>query len=167
MKITAVPNKDRTGFHIPSEFNKALLSDWLKRYRRFEIVPIVPESRHQRGFYHSAICALYAFFHERLDHRNWQDIQAVHEWLKVEYNGEYLVINEKAHRVAISTKGKLSDGYLHRCIEGLIENYGLDPRVLETSRYKHWRDAVYPFGGPDNYIDYLVDIKLLTKPAAV
>lgn len=167
MKITATVNEAKNGFHIPSGHNKAVLKDWMKTYKCFEITPVIPESRQQRGFYHGAICALYAFFHDTLDHRDNQHIKTVHEWLKLEYNGEYVVIGGKSHLVGKTTKQKLSTGFLERCIEGLVENYGLNEEVLSTDRYKNWRDTVYPHGGPSNYIDYLVEIGLLKNHTGV
>jgi hypothetical protein len=161
--IKVTTNEKRNGFHIESDFTRARLHEWMKEYRWFEIKPYQRESRKQRGFYHGAICALYAYFHENLDHHNPDDIQKVHEWLKIEFNGEYVVIGDKSHKIGKTTQGELNLGFLERCINNLIENYGLDDAVLETDRYKNWRDTVFPHGGPDNYIDYLVDIKLLRK----
>lgn len=127
----------------------------------FELKPRYKESKKQRGFYHGAICALYAFYHDGLDHRNPSDLERVHEWLKIEFNGEFVTINGKANKIGKTTKGELNAGFLERCIEDLVTNYGLDEQILDTNKYKHWRDTVYPHGGPGNYIDYLVDLKLL------
>jgi len=162
--INVTVNENKNGFHIPSEFNKAKLLDWFKEYKWFEVIPLVRESKKQRGFYHAAVCALYAYFHESLDHHSHEDIETVHQWLKLEYNGEYLEINGKAHLIGKSTVRELNNGFLERCIDGLMDNYMIDPEVLNPLKYKHWRDAVYPNGGPDNYIDYMEEIKLLKKP---
>jgi len=40
-KITAIPNETKNGFTFPSEYNKATLLEWMKKYRLFEIKPIV------------------------------------------------------------------------------------------------------------------------------
>lgn len=161
-EIICEPNEAKNGFKF-SDYNKAKMLDWLKEFRYFRIRPVERESRKQRGFYHGAVCALYAYFHENLDHHNPDDIEIVHEWLKIEYNGDYVSIGGKSHRVGKSTKGELNEGYLERCIEGLHDQYTLDPEVLNTKRYKNWRDTIFPSGGPANYLDYLESIKLLKK----
>ena len=46
----------------------------------------------------------------------------------------------------------------------LEDNYGIDRnKVLDPKQYRKWRDEVYPFGGPDTYIDYLLELGLLKK----
>jgi hypothetical protein len=35
--------------------------------------------------------------------------------------------------------------------------------ALNPEKYKHWKGTVYPFGGPETYIDYLVSLNIL-KP---
>lgn len=161
--INATVNGTKNGFHIPSEFNKSKLNEWMKEYKWFQITPLVRESKQQRAFYHGAVCPLYAYFHEKIDHHNHADIETVHQWLKIEFNGEFIAIGGKSHLVGMSTQGKLNSGFIDRCIEGLQEHYAIDPEILNPLRYKNWRDAIYPFGGPDNYIDYLEEIKLLKK----
>lgn len=127
----------------------------------FKIVPDFPESINQRKFFESAICQLVAYYHEGLDHRKNGDVNTVRDWLKMEFNGEYVELNGKANKIAKSTKGQLNKGFLER-VEGYIyENYAPPPEALNPEKYKHWRDTVYPYGGPDNYIDYLVEIGIL------
>lgn len=164
--ITAEPFKDSFKLTIPSEYNRFKVRDMVREgVKLFELKPRYRESRKQRGFYHGAICGLFAYFHEKLDHHEPKDIALVHEWLKIELNGEFVVINGKANKIGKTTKGELNEGYIERCIAYLVENYGLEESLLDTAKYKYWRDAVYPHGGADNYIDYLVDIGLLSKRA--
>ena len=33
--------------------------------------------------------------------------------------------------------------------------------LLNPEDYKHWKDTIYAFGGADNYISYLVELKKL------
>lgn len=37
-----------------------------------------------------------------------------------------------------------------------MENYAPPQEVLDPERFKIWPDTVFPFGGPDNYIDFWV-----------
>lgn len=84
--------EDRKGFTTTSDYQKARLNEWLKEFTWFSITPLVRESKQQRGFYHAAVCALYAYFHDKLDHHSHEDIETVHNWLKSEFNGEYVTI---------------------------------------------------------------------------
>jgi hypothetical protein len=51
--------------------------------------------------------------------------------------------------------------FVERVIDWINENYDPPSEALDPEKYKHWRDTVFPFGGADTYIDYLVELKLL------
>lgn len=127
----------------------------------FEILPILPESKEQRGFFEGGICALVAYYQYGMDHRNHQDIKKVREWLKLEFNGELVAIKGKTHRIAQSTKNKLNMGFLERVVAYIEENYAPPGEALDTQKYKYWKNAVFPNGGPETYIDYLIKMKIL------
>ncbi len=129
----------------------------------FELKPLLPESIKQRGFFEACLCPLVAFYQEGMDHRNLKDIQSVREWLKVEFNGTIIMIGGKSNKVGQSTKRKLNQGFLEKVIGYLEENYTPPVEALSPSFYKDWRDRVFAFGGPDNIIDYLISLNLLTK----
>jgi len=129
----------------------------------FELKPLLPESQKQRGFFEGAICPLVAFYQEGMDHHNSQNISDVREWLKIEFNGQMMVVGGKSHIIGGSTKKKLNQGFLERIIGYLQDNYAPPDEILDPECYKDWRDRIYPYGGPDNYIDYLVELKILTK----
>lgn len=132
--------------------------------KRLFITPTFKESEDQRGFFEGAVVKLVTFFQEGMDHRNSEDNRNVRECLKIEFNGALVPFNGKIHKVGKSTKGKLNNGFIEAIIDWLEENYGIDrTKVLDPKEYKKWRDDVYPYGGPDNYIDYLVELGLL-KP---
>jgi hypothetical protein len=46
-------------------------------------------------------------------------------------------------------------------IEWLEENYATPDEATNSKKYKYWLETVFPFGGPDNYIDYLVELNIL------
>jgi len=146
-----------------SSYEKANLAEYMKdnEGQPFKLTPDLPESSKQRAFFEGAICPLVAFYHEGMDHRKWKDVKKVRDWLKTELNGEYVEIGGTTHKIAMTTKGGLNKGFGERVSNYLDENYAPPTDALDPEKYKHWRDTVFPFGGPDNYIDYLVEIKIL------
>lgn len=144
-------------------YNKMHLKKFIKENpgMPFELVPLLSESKDQRGFFEGAVCPLVAFYQEGMDHHNSKDIRRVRESLKLEFNSEMVELANKVYRVAKSTKNELNKGFLERVVVWLIENYSPPAEVLDTKKYDHWKDAIFPYGGPDNYIDYLVEKKIL------
>ncbi len=130
---------------------------------RLTITVDLPESGKLRRYYEGAVVALVAYYQEGMDHHSSDDRRKVREWLKGEFNGEMVTVNGKVHTVAKSTKGRaVLAPFVERVIDWIEENYAPPAEALDPEKYKHWRDTVYSFeGGPDNYIDYLVSIKLL------
>lgn len=129
----------------------------------FELKPLLPESQNQRKFFEGAICPLVAFYQHGMDYRNYKDIEKVRDWLKIEFNGELVVIGGKSHRVAKSTKNNLNGGFLERVVGYIEDNYAPAPEVLDPESYKYWKDVIFPVGGPETYIDYLLEKKILKK----
>lgn len=146
-------------------YTKMWLKDFMKENPNmaFEIKPLLPESKEQRGFFEASLCAVVAFYQEGMDHRNSDDIRKVREWLKQEFNSELVEISGKCHRVAQTTKNNLNDGFIEKIVAYIEENFAPPREVLDTNKYKYWRDVIFPNGGPDNYIDYLVEINVLKK----
>lgn len=134
--------------------------------KRYEIQPLKVESERMRGYFEGALVSLVTFYQEGRDHHSTNDLRLVREWLKLHLNAEYCVIGGVSEKVAKSTKGALKD-VIERTTEWVTENYAPPEEALNPEKYKKWRDEVFPFGGPDNYIDYLVDIGLLHDPSAV
>lgn len=129
----------------------------------FKLTPILPESKDQRGFFEGCICPLVAFYQEGMDYHNYKDVEKCREWLKIEFNGEMVEIGGKINRVAQSTKRKLNQGFLERVEGYLIDNYAPPDEIWDTTKYQHWKDAIYPNGGTDNYLDYLLELNILKK----
>lgn len=129
--------------------------------KRIFITPTFKESDKQRGFFEGGVVALVAYLDGK-DYTNTEILRNTREWLKIEFNSDFVVINDKSHKVGKSTRGRLNEGFLERVIDWIEENYGIKREdVLDTKEYKKWRDQVFPFGGPDTYIDYLRERKLL------
>ena len=130
---------------------------------RYAIERITPESKKQRGFYPGGVLALWAYLNG-YDHT----ASAILDWLyneaKKEFNGAMVVLDGKPTKRGKSTKGELNKGYLERVIDFLEEQYAIDRmKVLDPKQYKYWRDTIFPHGGPDSYIDYLVEIGRLPE----
>jgi hypothetical protein len=70
------------------------------------------------------------------------------------------ILNYQRYQVAEVDLEKV----LNKTIEYLMTNYDIDQNeVLNPDKYKIWRDEIYPYGGPDNYIDFLLESKKLIK----
>lgn len=151
-------------FSFGSEHNRNRFRAWSKENAglRVGIALLTPESSKQRKFFESAVCSLVAYFQEGMDHTNWRDVEIVREMLKVEFNGVFVKIGDRSTKIGGSTKGELNQGFLDRVIDWIEEQYGVDRAiVLNPATFKDWRDRVFPEGGPDNFIDYMVELKLL------
>ena len=123
----------------------------------------MPESIKQRGFFEACLCPLVTFYQEGMDFHNSDDVQKVREWLKLEFNSQMVEIKGKVHRIAQSTKKKLNQGMLEKIVGYLEDNYAPPIEALDPEFYKDWRDRIYPYGGPDNIIDYLISLEILVK----
>lgn len=159
VNFQAKVNKECNGFEFPTQIGRKEFLKFLKENpsMRFEIQPIMPESKKQRKFYHGAVIPLWVY----LDCKN-QILEAYHEIAKIEFNGE-IVATKRGHiRIGKSTKGDLNKGFLERVIENLVENYGIDQAVcLNPQLYKHFMDTIYMDGKYDTFIDYLKDLKYI------
>lgn len=128
---------------------------------RLTIEEVTPESRNLRRFYHGAIIPLWA----HLDGKDYQDsavLAEFHEVAKNEFNPKMIVVSGKAYKVGRSSKGKDLQPFVERVIDFLTEQYGIDPmEVLNPETYKDWNDRIYPYGGPDTFIGYLLSVKKL------
>jgi hypothetical protein len=123
---------------------------------------VLPESDKQRRYFEGAIVPLIAWYQEGFDHRSSEDCRRVREWLKEEFHAEQVIIAGKPHRIAKSTKGRDAlQPFLERVMDWLIENYQPPVQARDVEEFRHWRDTVFAFGGPDNFIDYLKSLNVL------
>ncbi len=127
---------------------------------RYDIIKQTPESKNQRGFYHGGVLVLWAYLNG-WDYKDNSTLAFLHDKAKEEFNGEMVILDGKKVIKGKSTKGRLSE-HLEDVISYLEDEYAVDrKKVLDVKQYKHWRDAIYPFGGADTYIEYLIEIKKL------
>ena len=130
---------------------------------KFELLPYTPESRKQRGFYHGAVLPLWAFLND-WDYKDSELLSFLHEEAKKEFNGEMVVLDGKRVIRGTSSKGALQT-HIENVILYLEEQYGIDrAKVLNPEQYKDFRDRIYSEGKYEDFIEYLIDLKVLTKP---
>jgi hypothetical protein len=154
---------DGDGLNL-GERNTALFLAFVRKNPRvpWKLTPVLPESAKQRRWFEGGVVPLVAYYAENLDHRNPDDLRQVREWLKAEFNSEYVVVASKSHLVPKSTKGRDAlQPFLERVVAWLVENYQPPQEALDPASFKVWQDTVFPSGGPDNYIDYLQSTGLL------
>lgn len=147
-----------------SPVTRAKFIDFLRKNPgiRLEISAVLPESNHQRRFYFGALLGLIAFYQEGMSHRKHEDIVRIHEWVKQEFNGEMVVVDGKKHVIGKTSKGRESLNKITTAVfDWLIENYNPPMEALTPEKYKLWQDTIFPYGGPENYIDYLVESGVL------
>lgn len=169
-KIKEKPPKFNGRFSVDGRLNFGENTQrWLKEFIKenpnmpFELKPIFPESIRQRGWFEGALVPLVTFYQEGMDYTNSKDNEKVREWLKIEFNGEFVRVGDVAHRVAQSTSQKLNLGFLERITDWLLANYATPNEALDPKAYKHWHDSVFPYGGPETYIGYLLELNILKK----
>lgn len=130
---------------------------------RYWVVPQLPESRKQRGYYHGAVLTLWAYLDEK-NYRSSAVLSDYHKIVQMEFAGHTEVTNNKVYTVPGSTKGKLDD-IIEKLIDMLEEQYGVDrQQCLDPEHFKDFRDRIYPTGEFDTYIDYLLHQNRIKKP---
>jgi hypothetical protein len=162
MEFPCTGNKD--GTLTFGAYGRAKFKDFLRDHGplRMHVVATVPESGKLRRFFEGALIPLITHYQEGMDHRNPEDRAKVREWLKEEFNAELVSVAGIVHRVAKSTKGsEVLASYVERVLDWMVENYDPPKEAIDPEHYKQWRDAIFPSGGPDNHIDYLIEIGLL------
>ncbi len=152
------------GFDLGSDYNRSRLKQFLKDNEgmRLKIEPLTPESAKQRKFFEGAIVPMICYYQEGLNYRNSNDLHKVREWLKLEFNAEYVVINGKSCIVPGTTKGHLQP-FLENVLDWMVDQ-GYQVDLLNPEQYKYWKDVVFMNGGADTYIDYLLELGKLSTP---
>jgi len=162
MKITA---RIYDGKMQISEYNRKALNAFVHDPENKGTIMVIesrtPESAEMRNWFEGALVPFITYFQEGYDHRNWEDNRKVREWLKQEFNSEGIVVKGKTHIVPKTSKGELK--ILSEKILQWAEENGYPTKALNSDEYKTWRDTIYPYGGPENYLDYLHECGKLPK----
>jgi len=136
-KITAIPNETKNGFTFPSEYNKATLLEWMKKYRLFEIKPIVKESIQVRGYLEGGIIPAYCEWQYEIDPRERGRSEQRRFLFKRDFN--YEVVNNRDGapvRSPVSSRG-IASQLATKYTEWASENGAPIPN---PDLYKLWRD---------------------------
>lgn len=136
-KITAIPNKTKNGFMIPSETNRNTFLDWLKKYKAFHISPVIEESVKSRGFMEGAIIPAYCEWQYGIDPREVGRSEQRRFLFKRDFCNE--VVNDRNGnpvKSPVSSKGKAS--YLGVVYNKYAEENGAP--VPNPELYKLWKN---------------------------
>lgn len=146
MKITAIPNKEKNGFSVPSPYNKKVLKDWLKQYPTFSIQPIVKEPPNKRRYLEGAIIPAYAHWQYGIDPRDPGLAEQRRYLFKRDFNFE--VIKDRYGnpvRTVLSTKGKTKE-IIETYVSWAMENGAPvpNPELFKTYRDMWASDLRFP-----------------------
>lgn len=131
----------------------------------FQLAPVLPESRKQRRYFEGCLVALFVFYNGG-DYHDSKVLADAREDLKNEFWSELRMnyITGKLEKKAKSTKGsKALNAVTEKVLEYLIENYAPPVESFDPVKYKYWRDVVLMNGGPENYLDYLLSVGIITR----
>ena len=109
LKITAVVNKEKTGFHFPSAYNRATLLTWFQKFKTFHIVPADTETVKGRGYLEGAVIRAYCEWQYGIPARDSGKDEQRRFLFKRDFNYE-IVKNRKGDpvRAVLSSKGLAS-----------------------------------------------------------
>lgn len=136
-KVIAQPNETKRGFHFPSEYSRSLLLDWLKKYDKFEITPVIYDSYKSRRYLEGAVIPEYCRWQYNIDPRDPQRDEARRYLFKRDFNYEVITGKEgEPVRIPLSSKGKVRE-ILEKFTEWASEN---GCKIPNPDLYKMWRD---------------------------
>lgn len=130
-----------------SEYNRARFIDYAKKNGPvvIELKPrdkITPEAR---GYFEGALVPAYCEYQEGLNPLNKDDLDAVREMFKAEFNGRWIVdINGKPKKVGRSTttltRQEFREVFIQKIVDYFMEN---QIPVPNPDLYKKWRDQYF------------------------
>lgn len=135
--ITAIPNAQKNGFHFPSEYNRALLLEWFKKYKRFKIIPDFEDTIPGRRYLEGAIIPAYCEWQYGINAREKGKDEQRRFLFKRDFNYE-IVENRDGNpvRAVLSSKGlasKINDTYTKWASEN-------GAPIPNPKLFKLWRD---------------------------
>lgn len=156
-EITARANETKNGFTFPSEYSKALLLEWMKKYSKFKITPIDTETRKGRRYLEGAIIPEYCSFQYDIDPCELTKDEARRWLFKRDFN--YNIIQDREGnpvRIPESSKGKAND-LIQAWTQWATEN---GCKVPNPELYKLWRDKWKVDGRFPTFHEFLKFLKL-------
>lgn len=146
MSFLAYIDKDgRLDFR--SQYNQHRFNEFLKKNPKtiFELnakQKITPEAR---GYFEGALIPAYCDWAEGLNPLVEDDLLAVREMLKREFNGRWVVnLKGKPERIAKSTKGLTRQEFREVFIEKIVDYFEKNQiPIPNPDMYKRWRDEYF------------------------
>lgn len=137
MKITLIPNENCNGFSVPSEYNKTILSQWLKKYKFFSLEPEIPETEESRGYLEGGVIPAYCEWQYGVNARDKRKQEQRRSLFKQDFNYEIV-----KNRNGDPTKAVLSSKGLAKTILSRYTNYAQEngAPIPNPDLYKLWRD---------------------------
>lgn len=137
MKITLTPNHDKTAFSVPSEYNKSVLKDWLKKYKAFNLIPKDEERINRRRYLEGAVIPAYCEWQYGINARDLRRDEARRLLFKSDFNYEIVTDrNGNPKRSPLSSKG-LAKEILDKFTRYAEEN---GCPIPNPELFKLWRD---------------------------
>lgn len=137
MKITLIPNENCNGFSVPSEYNKGILAQWLKKYRSFSLEPEVTETEESRGYLEGGVIPAYCEWQYGINARDPRRQEQRRQLFKQDFNYEIVKNrNGDPFKAILSSKG-LAKQILTKYTRYAEENGAPIPN---PALYKLWRD---------------------------
>jgi hypothetical protein len=137
MKIILTPNKDKTGFSVPSEYNKKVIADWVKTYKQFTLEPVVNESYKKRRYLEGAVIPAYCHWQYGIDPRDARKDEARRLLFKKDFHFE-IGEDRAGNPVKIPTSSKGMAGQILEVFTRYAEENGCP--IPNADLYKIWRD---------------------------
>jgi len=135
--ITAIPNKEKTGFHFPSEYNRLRLLEWFQKFKTFHIVPADEETIKGRRYLEGAVIPAYCEWQYKINARNRGKDEQRRFLFKKDFNYEIIKDREgNPVRAPVSSKGLaaiISDTYTRWASEN-------GAPIPNPKLFKLWRD---------------------------
>jgi hypothetical protein len=137
MKITLTPNEKRNGFSVPSEYNKGILGEWLKKYNSFKLEPDEEETRSSRGYLEGGVIPAYCEWQYGINARDLRRDTQRRNLFYTDFNFEIV-----ANRNGDPVKSPVSSKGLSKHILGSFTRYAEENGcpIPNPALYKLWRD---------------------------
>lgn len=127
------------------------------------ISSLLPESRQQRRYLEGGLIPLFVFFQGN-DYTDTAQIEDARQDIMDEVLGVSR-LNRLTGKVEVHAQSSKGKDNLNKVCEWLIaylfEQYDCPHKAVDHEQFKVWRDTIYPEGGPDDWITYLIETGVL------
>ena len=151
------PNESRIGLETNSEYAKAHLAEWLKKFKRFELKPVVSDSKKGRRYLEGAIVVAYCSWQYGVDPREKGLGDMRRALFKRDFH--YSIIKDRDEnpvRIPLSTIGKVNQ-VTEKYTTWATENGAPvpNPELFKLYRDKYSMDVRW-----DCFHDWLAELEL-------